>query len=149
MLLKINGVARLTRDVELQYLPSGSALAKLGLACSKKYKTQSGEQKEEVCFIDGTVFGKLAEVANQYLQKGSQIFVDGELKLEQWTAQDGTNKSKHTVSINSFEMLGSKQENQNSQPQQQNNPVQQQREVVKQQQTEIPEIDIDDDEIPF
>ncbi len=159
MLLKVNGVARLTRDVELRYLPSGSAVAKLGFAMSKKYKTQSGEQKEDTCFIDGAVFGKLGEVANQYLKKGSKIYIDGELKLEQWTAQDGTNKSKHTIQINTFEMLDSKQDNQQSnsyqQPQQnqgqqqgynQNPPVEYQR---NDNQPKIPEIDIDEDSIPF
>lgn len=116
MLSKVNGVFRLSQNPEIKYLPSGSSLAKLSLVNSSKYKTQSGEQKEESCFIDGTVFGKLAEVANQYLKKGSKIYVDAELKQETWKAQDGTNRSKHSLKVNSFEMLDSKQ----SQPKQEN-----------------------------
>ena len=112
MLLKVVGVARLTRDVELRYLPSGAAVSKLGFAMSKKYKTQAGEQKEDVCFIDGSIFGKLAEVANQYLRKGSKIYLDADLKFEQWEDQQGGKRSKHVLNINTFEMLDSKQESQ-------------------------------------
>ena len=154
MLLKTNGVARLTRDVELRYLPSGSALANIGLACSKKYKTQAGEQKEDVCFIDGVVFGKLAEVANQYLRKGSKIYIDGELKFEQWQDQNGNNRSKHTLQVNTFEMLDSKEQSQsnvqqqNSYEQGQNMPPQQQQQP-RVQENKIPEIDITEDSIPF
>jgi len=112
MLSKVNGVFRLSQDVEIKYLPSGSSLAKVNLVNSTKYKTQSGEQKEESCFIEGTVFGKLAEVANQYLKKGSKVYVDAELKQDTWKAQDGSNRSKHTLKINSFEMLDNKSDNQ-------------------------------------
>src|SRR6056300_401911 len=112
MLSKVNGVFRLSQDVEIKYLASGSSLAKVNLVNSTKYKTQSGEQKEESCFIEGTVFGKLAEVANQYLKKGSKIYVDAELKQDTWKAQDGSNRSKHTLKINSFEMLDNKSDNQ-------------------------------------
>ena len=121
---KVLGVYRLSRDIELRYLPSGQALAKISLVNSSKYKTQSGEQKEESCFIDGSIFGKMAEIANQYLHKGSKIFIDAELKQESWK-KDGQKFSKHTLKINSFEMLDSKQDNQgqsnNQQPRQQQN----------------------------
>lgn len=113
MLLKVNGVVRLTRDVELRYLPSGGAVCKFGMACSKKYKTASGEQKEDTLFIDGKIFGRMAEVANQYLKKGSKIFIDGELKLETWE-KDGVKHQRHDVSINSFEMLDTKEQQLNN-----------------------------------
>jgi len=142
MLAKLNGVFRLSRDVELRYLPSGAALAKLSLVNSSKYKTQSGEQKEESCFIDATVFGKLAEVANNYLHKGSKLYVVGELKQETWQTQDGQNRSKHSIKIDSFEMLDSKPQG-GQQPQQQ--PAQQQ--YTQPVQNNIPEIEAD--EIPF
>lgn len=145
MLLKVNGVVRLTRDVELRYLSSGSAVAKMGFAMSKKYKTQSGEQKEDACFIDGVVFGKLGEVANQYLKKGSKIYIDGELKFEQWKAQDGTGRSRHSIQVSTFEMLDSKQDNQQSNSYQQ--PQQNQRQ--EQQYQNIPEVDVSSDSIPF
>lgn len=133
---KAIGVYRLSRDVELRYLPSGQAVAKLGLVNSSKYKTQSGEQKEDTCFIDGSVFGKLAEVANQYLKKGSKIFIDAELKQDIWTGQDGSNQSRHTLKINSFEMLDSKQATQENHNQTSSY-------------NKVPEIDVYEDQIPF
>lgn len=129
MLAKVNGVFRISKDIELKYLPSGSAIAKVGLVNSAKYKTQTGEQKEDTCFIDGIVFGKPAEVINQYCKKGSKIFVSGDLNLEQWVAQDGSNKSKHSIKIKEFEFLDTKSgtqqqsggQNSYKQQQQQNN----------------------------
>ena len=144
-LSKVIGVYRLTQDVELRYLNSGSAVAKLNLVNSSKYKAQDGTQKEENCFIEGTVFGRLAEVANQYLHKGSKIYVVAELKQDTWTDNEGKNRSKHSLKIDSFEMLDSKpNDNQGQRSQAQNN-------YRPKQQQEIPEIDIsiDEDSIPF
>ena len=139
-LSKVIGVYRLTQDVELKYLPSGSALAKLNLVNSSKYKAQDGSQKEENCFIEGSVFGRLAEVANQYLKKGSKIYVVAELKQDTWTDNEGKNRSKHSLKIESFEMLDSKTNSNQSQPNQYQKPV-----------VNTPEIDVDmdDSEVPF
>ena len=142
-LSKVIGVYRLTQDVELRYLSSGSAVAKLNLVNSSKYKAQDGTQKEESCFIEGTVFGRLAEVANQYLHKGSKIYVVAELKQDTWTDNEGKNRSKHSLKIDSFEMLDSKpNDNQGQRSQSQNN-------YQPKQQQEIPELDVDSDSIPF
>lgn len=107
MLATVNGVFRLTRDVELRYLASGSAVAKLGLVNSTKFKKQDGTMTEESCFVDGTLFGKSAETANQYLKKGSKVYINAELKYESWE-KDGVKHSKNSLKINSFEMLDSK-----------------------------------------
>ena len=139
MLAKVSGVFRISKEIELKYLPSGSAVAKVSLVNSIKYKIQSGEQKKDTCFIDGLVFGKSAEILNQYCSKGSKIYIIGDLVQETWTVQDGTNRSIHKIKIESFEFLDSKQDNQ-SQPKQQP-------EVVYE--NNVPEIDIDDSEIPF
>ena len=112
---KVIMVGNLTRNIELRYLPSGAGIAKSAIASSYKYKTQTGEQKEEVCFLDFNIFGRSAEVANQYLRKGSKVLLEGRLVLEQWTAQDGTNRSKHSLRVDTMKMLDSK----NSNPQQQ------------------------------
>ena len=101
-------LGNLTRDVEIRYLQSGSAIASTGIATSKKYKTATGEQREDVMFIDLTFFGRSAEIANQYLRKGSKVMIEGTLKLEQWTAQDGTKRSKHAVTVNEMKMLDTK-----------------------------------------
>ncbi|MCR8698984.1 single-stranded DNA-binding protein [Campylobacter ureolyticus] len=98
-------VGRLTRDIELRYLNSGSALGKTGIATSRKY-TANGEKKEEVCFIDITFWGKLAEIANQYLRKGSQVLVEGRLMFETWQDQNGQNRSRHSITVENMQMLG-------------------------------------------
>lgn len=175
---KVVMVGNLTRDIELRYMPNGAALAKGAIATSHRYKTQTGEQKDEVCFLDFNIFGRSAEVANQYLRKGSKVLLEGRLVFEQWTAQDGTNRSKHALRVDSMKMLDSKSDSQNSgsydnnqggynqnnnynQPQQQNSYNQQtpqnnynggmnnQASQQSMPEQNIPEIDIDDDEIPF
>ena len=106
---KVIMIGNLTRDIELKYLPSGSAVANGAIATSHKYKMQSGEQKEEVCFIDFSVFGKQGEVLNQYVRKGSKVMLEGRLILEQWNDQaTGAKRSRHTLRVENFKFLDSK-----------------------------------------
>ena len=107
---KIILAGNLTRDIEIRYTQSGSAIGNTAIATSRKFKSATGEQKEEVLFVDLTFFGRTAEIANQYLRKGSKVLVDGRLKLDQWTAQDGSKRSKHSVTVENLQMLGSKDE---------------------------------------
>ena len=177
---KVVLVGNLTRDVEVRYSQGGSAIGKVGIATSRKFKSQMGDMKEEVMFIDLTFFGRTAEIANQYLRKGSKVLVDGRLVLEQWTAQDGSKRSKHSVTVENLQMLDSRADNQNpnhnsgygNQPssnnydgntqssynnREYNNPPQQQgynspqpsQAPQQPSQPSVPEIDIDEDEIPF
>ncbi|AWI33726.1 single-stranded DNA-binding protein [Helicobacter apodemus] len=106
MFNKVILVGNLTRDVELRYLPNQSALAKLGLATNRRYKKQDGSQGEEVCFIDVNLFGRTAEVANQYLKKGSSVLIEGRLVLDTWMDNNGQKKSKHSITAESMQMLG-------------------------------------------
>ena len=109
-------VGHLTRDIELRYTQGGAAIGSSGIAVTRKY-TLNGEKREETCFIDITFFGKQAEIANQYLSKGSKLLVEGRLKFDQWTDNNGQNRSKHTISVENMEMLGGQQQggyNQNS-----------------------------------
>ena len=101
-------IGNLTRDIDLRYLPSGSAIAKSAIATSYKYKDQSGQQKDEVCFLDFNIFGRSAEIANQYLKKGSKVLLEGRLVFEQWTAQDGSARSRHSLRVETMKMLDSK-----------------------------------------
>ena len=101
-------VGNLTRDIELKYLPSGSAVAKSSIATSYKYKSQTGEQKEEVCFLEFNMFGRSAEVANQYLKKGSQVYVEGRLRTRKWTDQSGQEKYSTEIIADSMQMLGAR-----------------------------------------
>jgi single-strand DNA-binding protein len=164
---KIILAGNLTRDIEVRYTQSGAAIGNTAIATTRKFKSQTGEQKEEVLFVDITFFGRTAEVANQYLRKGSKILVDGRLKLDQWTAQDGSKRSKHSVTVESMTMLGSKGDNegggynqaqapvgdtyaQPSQPAASSYDAPAQPAAAQQSQaTNIPEIDINEDEIPF
>ena len=105
-------VGHLTRDIELRYTQSGAAIGSCGIAVTRKFNV-NGEKREETCFIDITFFGKQAEIANQYLSKGSKLLVEGRLKFDQWTDNNGQNRSKHTVAVENMEMLGEpKQSNQ-------------------------------------
>lgn len=101
-------VGNLTRDVDLKYLPSGSACADLGLAISEKVK-RGDQYVEEATFVDVTLFGKTAEVAGEYLSKGSPVLISGRLKYETWE-KDGQKRSKLKVIGERMQMLGTKGE---------------------------------------
>jgi single-strand DNA-binding protein len=111
MFNKVILVGNLTRDVELRYLPNGSSVAKFGLATNRRWKdNHTGDQREEVMFIDISVFGRSAEIANQYLRKGSKVLVEGRLSLNQWTDQSGQKRSKHEIVADSVQFMESKAE---------------------------------------
>jgi len=139
----------LSRDIEIRYSQSGTAVANTAIATSRKF-TVNGEKKDEVMFIDITFFGRSAEVANQFLRKGSKVLIEGRLQLDQWVDKDGGKRSKHSVVVETMQMLDSKHENQNQGGQQyQQEPVKQQSAQQPKQQYNQPDIDIDEDEIPF
>jgi len=197
MFNKVILVGNLTRDIELRYSQAGMGIANTAIATSRKY-TSNGEKKEEVCFVDITFFARSAEIANQYLRKGSKILVEGRLNFDQWVDQNGQKRSKHSVVVETMQMLDSKGDNaganaypqdnasqqpqayaqpqqqqaqsyqapaQQQQPKQQSygQPAQQQQVYGQPQQQQsygqpaqqmpnahqVPEIDIDEDEIPF
>jgi len=190
MFNKVVLVGNLTRDIELRYTQSGMGLAKTAIATSRKF-TSNGEKKEEVMFIDITFFGRSAEIANQYLRKGSKVLIEGRLNFEQWVDQNGGKRSKHSVTVESMQMLDSRSDAaqgnqggynapqqqsaqdqgynapqqpssqgynapQQSAPQGYNAPQQSQPQAQQYQKPQtrmpentMPEIDIDEDEIPF
>lgn len=123
-------VGNLTRDIELRYLPSGAAVAKSAIATTYKYKSATGEQKDEVCFLDFNMFGRSAEIANQYLKKGSKVLLTGRLVFEQWASQDGTSRSRHALRVDEMKMLDSKSDNQGQQSQGNYQQTQQKQEPV-------------------
>lgn len=98
-------IGRLTRDPELRYMPSGTAIAEFGMAVNRFRKAQDGSRQEETTFVDVTGFGRTAELANQYLKKGRQVFVEGHLRFEQWTSKEGQKRSKLTVVIDNMQFL--------------------------------------------
>ena len=161
-------VGNLTRDIDLKSFPTGDAFTVSSIASTYKYKSSTGEQKDEVCFLDFNIFGRSAEVANQYLKKGSKVLLEGRLVFEQWTAQDGSSRSRHSLRVDTMKMLDSKGDSMNAGDNQGYNPqgsynqpagqydepsspasyggMNQAKPRVEQR---IPEIDIDEDEIPF
>ena len=102
---KVLLMGNLTRDPQLSYLPSQTAVIEFGLAVNRVWRSKEGEQKTEVCFVDCQAFAKTAENINKYLHKGDPIFIEGRLKLDSWTAQDGTKRSKHRVFVENFQFI--------------------------------------------
>ena len=98
-------VGNLTRDPELRYIPSGAAVTEIGLAVNDRRKSQSGEWIEETTFIDVTLWARTAEVASEYLSKGSSVLIEGRLKLDQWE-KEGQKFSKLRVIGEKMQMLG-------------------------------------------
>jgi single-strand DNA-binding protein len=105
---KVILMGNLTRDPELRYTPKGTAIAKIGLAVNRVWRSESGEQKEEVTFVDVDAFGRQAETIGQYLKKGRPVLIEGRLKLDTWDdKQSGQKKSKLGVVLESFQFVGS------------------------------------------
>ena len=104
---KVMLLGNLTRDPQLSYLPSQTAVVEIGMAVTRKYKAQDGSLKEDVCFVDCRAFGKQAENLNKFCKKGNPLFIEGRLQYDTWTAQDGSKKSKHRIFIENFQLLGS------------------------------------------
>ena len=105
---KVILAGNLTRDPELRYTPKGLAIAKLGLAINRAWKTETGESKEEVTFVDVDAFGRQAEVIAQYMKKGRPLLIEGRLRLDQWDdKQTGQKKSKLGVVLDNFTFLDS------------------------------------------
>ncbi len=94
-----------TRDPQLTYLPSETAVVDFGLAVNRKWKSKEGEDRDETCFVDCRMFGKRAEVINKYIKKGDPLFIEGRLTFDTWQAQDGTKRSKHRVTVENFQFL--------------------------------------------
>jgi len=158
-------VGNLTKDIELRYSQNGSAIANTAIATSRKF-TVNGEKKEETCFVDITFFGRSGEVANQYLRKGSKILIEGRLSFEQWVDKtSGQKRSKHSVIVEMMQMLDSKNNGENNSGGYANGDVPvdytdqqgnstgsgsyQKPSPVKMPENNLPEIDINESDIPF
>ena len=104
---KVLLMGNLTRDPQLSYTPSQTAVVDFGIAVNRRWTGKDGSQKEETCFVDCRAFGRMAENINKYMSKGRPLFVEGRLTYEAWTAQDGTKRSRHRVTVENFRFLGS------------------------------------------
>jgi single-strand DNA-binding protein len=105
---KVILAGNLTRDPELRYTPKGTAVAKIGLAINRKWRSETGEMKEETTFVDVDCFGKTAETVSQYLKKGRPVLIEGRLRYETWEdKQSGQKRSKLGVVMESFQFIDS------------------------------------------
>jgi len=108
---KVLLIGNLTKDPELRYTPNGIAVVNLRIAVNRRFRDRaSGELKEETCFITVTAWDKQAEACNQYLKKGSPIFVEGTLQSRSWEANDGQKRSTIEVRAERVQFLGSAKE---------------------------------------
>ncbi len=105
MFNKVILTGNLSKDITLKS-NSNITIASSTIAVNRKLKNQNGDTSEEVLFIDITFFGRQAQIANQYLNKGSKVLIEGRLKYDTWQDQNGQNRSKHSVVVESMEMLG-------------------------------------------
>lgn len=153
---KVILVGNLGQDPEVRYLPNGGAVANITLATSESWRDkQTGETKEKTEWHRVVLFGKLAEVAGEYLRKGSQIYIEGKLNTRKWTDQAGVEKYTTEIHVNvggTMQMLGGKQDGaaqnggQGNKPQQQGRPQQQSQPMAPQNE---PPMNFDDTDIPF
>ncbi|MBN1490992.1 MAG: single-stranded DNA-binding protein [Phycisphaerae bacterium] len=103
---KVILAGNLTRDPQLSYTPGNTPVVEFGLAINRKWRGQDGNQREEACFVDLRAYGRQAETLNQYMRKGQPLLVEGRLQYQQWTAQDGSKRSRHMVIVDGFQFLG-------------------------------------------
>ncbi|MBX9577500.1 MAG: single-stranded DNA-binding protein [Chthoniobacterales bacterium] len=106
---KVQLIGNITRDPEVKYTPKGSAVTDLGLAINRFYTTETGEKREEVTFVDVTLWGRQAEIAGEYCKKGRSIYVEGRLQLDSWEDKTtGQKRNKLRVVGDSMQLLGPK-----------------------------------------
>jgi single-strand DNA-binding protein len=103
---KVLLMGNLTRDPQLRYTPNQTPVVEFGIAVNRRWRSQDGQNREDVCFVDCTAFGRQGENINKYMSKGRPIFVEGRLKFDSWTAQDGGKRSKLSVVVENSQFLG-------------------------------------------
>ena len=107
---KVFLMGNMTRDPELRYTPSGTAVCEFSIAVNRNWKSGDGEMREETCFVDCTMWGRRGEVVAEYFSKGKPIFIEGRLQLDQWESREGEKRSKLKVVAESFEFLAGRGE---------------------------------------
>ncbi|MBN1341177.1 MAG: single-stranded DNA-binding protein [Phycisphaerae bacterium] len=148
-------MGNLTRDPQLTYTPSNTPVAEFGLAVNRKWRTPDGQDREETCFVDCSLYGRSAETFNQYMSKGKPVLVEGRLKLNQWETPEGQKRSKLSVVAERFQFVGGRSgggdygggQQQPPRPQRQAAPAQQANQAPPSYDDEVPPPS--DDDIPF
>lgn len=148
-----NFTGRVGNDIDLKYMPSGDAACSISLAVSDSYKDKNGDKRENTTWVRCALFGKLAEIASQYVSKGDKLLMTGSLRERKYTKQDGTEASITELRVSEMIMLGSKQggdQAQGQSQQRQQSQTQQQR-AQQPQRTQAPQQAAShyEDDIPF
>ena len=144
---KVILLGNLTRDVELKHLQNNVPVANFGLAVNERWNdSETGEQRENVHFIEVEAWGRQAEVINEYFVKGSQMLLEGSLKFEQWDAEDGSKRSRLKVRLQRFNFTGKRDDNGNSNGNTNGNPNKRNATPAE---TAAPTTSTTDDDIPF
>lgn len=138
---KVMLIGSLGRDPEIRYMPNGDAACNLSVATSESWKDKSGEKQERTEWHRISMFGKLAEIAGQYLAKGASVYLEGKLQTRKWTDKDGVDKYTTEIIADRMQMLGGKEQRQGQQ--------QEQRQESQQSRQQRPPADDFDDQIPF
>ena len=152
---KVILVGNLGKDPEVRYTPNGKAVANLTLATSESWKDQSGQIQEKTEWHRVSIFGKLAEIAGEYLRKGSQVYIEGKLQTRKWQNKEGQDQYTTEIVLDPFngvmQMLGSKNDSSSNHAALQNSSNMNANGIPKtpkQMQSKDPDFDFDDD-IPF
>ena len=107
---KVMLIGNLTRDPEVRYTPKGTAITEISLAMNRNYTTETGEKREEVTYVEVTLFARLGEIAAEYLKRGRPVFIEGRLRLETWDDKtSGQKRSKLSVVAEGLQLLGSRE----------------------------------------
>lgn len=115
-------IGNLTRDPQLRYTASQAAVCEFGLAINRRWKGADGQQKEEVCFVDCTAWGKQAETLQKYVAKGQPLYVQGRLTYQAWE-KDGQKRSKLLVTVEQFQFLGGRERTDAPSPKEKDAPL--------------------------
>ena len=142
MLNKVILIGRLGRDPETRYMPNGDAVCNFSVATSESWKDQSGQKKERTEWHNITMYRKLAEIAAQYLKKGSLVYLEGRIQSRKYTGKDGIERTAYEIIGSEMKMLGGKAEGGGGQHNPPPQPARQQPAAP------VPQDDIDDD-VPF
>lgn len=136
MLNKVTLIGRLSRDPETRHMPNGEAVCNFSVATSEKYTDKNGQRQEATEWHDVTMFRKLAEIAGQYLTKGSQVYIEGKIKSRKYTDKNGVERTAYDIIANEMKMLGGNSQATQEQPKHQQAPA-------------APVEDVDDDDLLF
>lgn len=152
---KVILVGRLGRDPEIRYMPNGDAITNFSLATDEQWRDRNGERQTRTEWHNVSLYGKLGEIANQYLRKGSQVFIEGKIQSRKYTDKDGIERMAYNIIGNEMKMLGNRNDgsdsgNNNTAPSTSSNPppAAPRRQPPQHESTTAPIDDIDDD-IPF